>query len=89
MRLYCDNIEKFIFGINHFYTVQENRFVKGKAVTLYSEYKECDFKIKHVLVMYNQETGEDDRVLHLEKIEGSEHERDVVGNYYGMTNPLD
>ena len=28
-------------------------------------------------------------VLTLRKIEGSEHERDVAGTYYGMTNPLD
>ena len=83
MRLPCDNINAFIDGINHFYTVQENRFVKGKAVTLYSEYKECDFRIENV-IYFKEHT-----VLSLEKIEGSEHEREVVGTYYGMTNPLD
>ena len=83
MRLYCDNIEKFIDGINHHYSVTSNRYEQGKVVTLFDDYKECDFRIENV-IQFKEHT-----VLSLEKIEGSEHEREVVGTYYGMTNPLD
>ena len=83
MRLYCDNIEKFIDGINHHYSVTSNRYEQGKVVTLFDDYKECDFRIENV-IQFKEHT-----VLSLEKIEGSDYEREVVGNYYGMTNPLD
>ena len=83
MRLYCDNIEKFIDGINHHYSVTSNRYEQGKVVTLFDDYKECNFRIENV-IYFKEHT-----VLSLEKIEGSEHEREVVGTYYGMTNPLD
>ena len=83
MRLYCDNIDTFIDGINHHYSVTNNRYEQGKVVTLFDDYKECDFRIENV-IYFKEHT-----VLSLVKIEGSEHERDVVGPYYGMTNPLD
>ena len=83
MRLYCDNLHDFINGINHHYSVTSNRYEQGKAITLFDDYKECDFRIENV-IQFKEHT-----VLSLEKIEGSEHERDVVSNYYGMTNPLD
>ena len=83
MRLYCDNIEKFIDGINHHYSVTSDQFEQGKAITLFSDYKECDFRIVNIIHF------KEHNVLTLRKIEGSEHEREVVGTYYGMTNPLD
>lgn len=83
MRLYCDNIDTFIDCINHHYSVTSNHYEQGKVVTLFDDYKECDFRIENV-IYFKEHT-----VLSLEKIEGSEHEREVVGNYYGMTNPLD
>ena len=83
MRLPCDNIDTFIDGINHHYSVKNNRYEQGKVVTLFDDYKECDFRIENV-IPFKEHT-----VLSLEKSEGSEHEREVVGNYYGMTNPLD
>ena len=83
MRLYCDNIDAFIDGINHHYSVTSNRYEQGKVVTLFDDHKECDFRIERV-TCFKEHT-----VLSLEKIGGSEHERDVVGTYYGLTNPLD
>ncbi len=83
MRLYCDNIDTFIDGINHHYSVTSDQFEQGKAITLFSDYKEYDFRIKNIIHF------KEHNVLSLEKIEGSEHVRDVVGTYYGMTNPLD
>ena len=83
MRLYCDNIDAFIDGIKHHYSVTSNRYEQGKVVTLFDDYKECDFRIGNI-IYFKEHT-----VLSLVKIEGSEHERDVVSNYYGMTNPLD
>ena len=83
MRLYCDNIDDFIQGLKHHYSVTSDQFEQGKAITLFSDYKECDFRIENIIHF------KEHNVLSLEKIEGSEHERDVVGTYYGMTNPLD
>lgn len=83
MRLSCDNIDDFINGKKHHYSVTSNQFEQGKAITLFSDYKECDFRIANV-IYFKEYT-----VLSLEKVEGSEYERDVVSNYYGMTNPLD
>ena len=83
MRLYCDNIDTFIDGISHHYSVTSEQFEQGKAITLFSDYKECDFRIKNIIHF------KEHNVLSLKKIEGSEHEREVVDNYYGLVNPLD
>ena len=83
MRLPCDNIDDFIQGLNHHYSVTSDQFEQGKAITLFSDYKECDFRIVNIIHF------KEHNVLTLRKIECSEHERDVVSNYYGMTNPLD
>ena len=83
MRLPCENIDDFINGIKHHYTVTENKHKQGQCVTLYNDYKECDFKITFILHYANE------HILHLRKIDGSEYNRDVVSNYYGGTNLLD
>ena len=80
MRLYCDNIDAFIDGINHHYSVTSNRYEQGKVVTLFDDYKECNFRIENV-IYFKEHT-----VLSLEKIEGSEHEREVISNHYAGYN---
>lgn len=83
MRLPCENIDDFILGLKHIYMLEDRQPEKGQCVTLYNDYKECDFKIKFILHY------DDHHVLHLTKIEGSEYDRDVVSNYYAGKNPLD
>lgn len=44
MRLPCENIDDFIHGIKHHYSVTtDDHYEQGKAITLYNDYKECDF----------------------------------------------
>ena len=64
MRLYCDNIDAFIDGINHHYSFTSNsdRYEQGKVVTLFDDYKECDFRIENV-IQFKEHT-----ILSLEKI---------------------
>ena len=84
MRLPCENIHDFINGIKHHYSVTtDDHYEQGKAITLYNDYNECDFRIENI-IRFNEHV-----VLSLKKIEGSEYERDVHSTYYGMTNPLD
>lgn len=66
MRLYCDNIDAFISGINHHYSVISNRYEQGEVVTLFNDYKECDFLIKNIIHF------KDHNVLSLGKVEGSD-----------------
>ena len=83
MRLACENFSDFITGSKKHYSVTNDRYEQGKVVTLFDDYKECNFRIENV-IQFKEHT-----VLSLEKIEGSEYERELVGTYYGMTNPLD
>lgn len=84
VRLYADNVHKFINKELNSYRVSKDQEHKvGKVVTLYSDYQECDFKIKWIYYF------RDYNVLLLEKIEGSEHKREVISNYYAGVNPND
>ena len=83
MRLPCENLKDYELGMKHHYAVEHGEYKVGGVVTLYNEYAECDFNIRYVMDF------KENMVLNLEKIDESEHEREVHSNYYGMTNPLD
>ena len=81
MRLPCDNIDDFIRGIKHYYSVTTDKYQIGDIVTLYNNQKECKFRVMYILNFKEQ------KILHL--LEESKYSREAISNFYNGLNPLD
>ena len=81
MRLPCDNIDDFIEGRKHHYSVTTNKYQIGDIVTLHNDHKECNFRVMYIL------NFKEHRVLHL--MEEGLYSREAISNYHNGLNLLD
>ena len=81
MKLPCDNIDDFIRGIKHCYSVTTDKYQIGDIVTLYNDQEECKFRVMYIL------NFKEHRVLHL--MEEGLYSREAINNYHNGLNPLD
>ena len=78
MRLPCDNLDDFINGIKHYYSVTTDKYQIGDIVTLYNDQEECKFRVMYIL------NFKEHNVLHL--LEESKYSREVISNYHNGLN---
>ena len=81
MRLPCDNLDDFINGIKHYYSVTTDKYQIGDIVTLYNDQEECKFRVMYIL------NFKEHNVLHLSE-EGL-YSRETISNYHNGLNPTD
>lgn len=81
MRLRCDNIDDFINGKKHHYSVTTDKYQIGDIVTLHNDQKECKFRVMYIL------NFKEHNALHL--MEESKYSREAISNFYNGLNPLD
>ena len=81
MKLPCENIDDFIHGIKHHYSVTTDKYQIGDIVTLYNKHKECKFRVMYIL------NFKEHKILHL--LEESKYSREAISNFYNGLNPLD
>ena len=78
MRLPCDNIDDFIEGRKHHYSVTTDKYTIGDIVTLYNDQEECKFRVMYIL------NFKEHKILHL--LEESKYSREAISNYYNGLN---
>ena len=78
-RLPADNLQDFIYGLRHYYTVYEGTYKEGDSVVLYSDHQEEVFIIRNIIRNQGKITLGLIREANLRKI----------NSYYAGTNPLD
>lgn len=78
-RLYCDNLNDFILGMRHYYTVYEGAYREGDSVILYNDHHEALFTVMNVIRHEGKISLGLIREANLRKI----------NSYYAGTNPLD
>ena len=78
MKLPCDNIDDFIRGIKHYYSVTTDEYLIGDIVTLYNEHTECKFRVMYIL------NFKEHKILHL--LEESKYSREAISSFYNGTN---
>ena len=49
MKLPCENIDDFIEGRKHHYSVTTDKYQIGDIVTLHNDQKECKFRVMYIL----------------------------------------
>ena len=81
MKLPCENIDAFIHGIKHYYSVTTDKYQVGDIVTLYNDHKECKFRVMYIL------NFKEHKVLHL--LEESRYSQKAISSFHNATNPLD
>ena len=81
MKLPFDNIDDFIEGHKHHYSVTTDKYAIGDIVTLYNNHKECKFRVMYIL------NFKEHRVLHL--MEETKYSREAISSFYNGLNPLD
>lgn len=79
MRLPCDNLQDFVNGIRHYYTVYEGDYQEGDTVILYNHHEEYYFKVR-IIIRY---PGRIILGLVTEEVDKK------ISSYYSGTNPLD
>lgn len=55
IRLPCDNLDSFVQGVKHFYSVNSNDFKKGQHIILYNDEYEATFEIQ-LLIYFEENT---------------------------------
>ena len=81
MSLPCENIDDFINGKKHHYSVTTDKYTIGDIITLYDRYTECKFRVMYIL------NFKEHKILHL--LEESRYSREAISNFYNGLNPLD
>lgn len=49
IKLPCDNLNSFVNGLKHFYSVEKSGFEEGKQVVLFNDHQEEVFEIINVI----------------------------------------
>ena len=81
MKLPCDNIDDFIHGIKHYYSVETDKYQIGDIITLHNDHKECKFRVMYIL------NFKEHKILHL--MEESKYSREAISSFYNGLNHLD
>lgn len=81
MKLPCDNIDDFINGKKHHYSVTTDKYQIGDIVTLYNDQEECKFRVMYIL------NFKEHKILHL--LEESKYSREAISSFYNGLNPTD